>query len=355
MTPIIRMVNNMAKSTKIALKYRDGVLPPQLASVLNNADEGDLRILIAVMMLADKETGIASIGELPALLETDRAEIDASLKFWRGAGVLGTATVKAVKEEITPVKKAEKEEKKPTTVITTPTAHRNGALERGGTLETYSSSQLAGLMEKRRVSAEFIDEAQRIFGKVFRTYDTGILVGIVDQLGFEEEAVLSILAYTVKRGKRTMRYAEQVAMALYDEGILETAEVLERIQRMEQSGEVIAKVRALFGAAGREMTATEKKLFTAWTEKFAYDIAVIRLAYDITVDRIQKPAPKYTNSILEAWYAEGLRTEADVRRYIEAKKEEKEGEKTGAIATPKSYDVEDFFEAALKRSYEELQ
>ena len=343
----------MAKSTRIALKYRDGVLPPQLASVLNNADEGDLRILIAVMMLADKETGIASIAELSELLETDRAEIDASLKFWRGAGILGTASAKAVKEEVTPVKKEEKEEKKPQTVV--PTAHRNGALERGGSLDAYSSSQLAGLMEKRRVSVEFIDEAQRIFGKVFRTYDTGILVGIVDQLGFEEEAVLSILAYTVKRGKRTMRYAEQVAMALYDEGILETAEVLERLQRMERSGEVIAKIRTLFGASGREMTATEKKLFTAWTEKFAYDIGVIRLAYDITVDSIQKPAPKYTNGVLEAWYAEGLRTEADVRRYIDAKKEEKEGEKTGTRATPKSYDVEDFFEAALKRSYEELQ
>ncbi len=344
----------MAKSTKIALKYRDGVLPPHLASVLNNADEGDLRILVAVMMLADRETGIAPIGELPTLLEADRAEIDASLKFWRGAGILGAATTnKAPKEEIVPQKK--EEQKRETVVSTPPTAHRNGALERGGTLETYNSSQLAGLMEKRRVSAEFIDEAQRIFGKVFRTYDTGILVGIVDQLGFEEEAVLSILAYTVKRGKRTMRYAEQVAMALYDDGIVETAEVLERIQRMERSGEVIAKVRTLFGASGREMTATEKKLFVAWTEKFAYDIGVIRLAYDITVDSIQKPAPKYTNSILEAWYTEGLRTEADVRRYIDAKKEEKEGEKSGGRATPKSYDVEDFFEAALKRSYEELQ
>ncbi len=344
----------MAKLTKIAVKYREGSLPEGLSEILGNADESDLRILIAVMMLADREGGIAPLGELPTLLGMERSEIDASLKFWRGAGILGTPTT--VKTEKTQEEKNPSERTKETARKTLPeTAHRNGVLERSGSLGSYSSSELAGLMEKRRVSAEFIDEAQRIFGKVFRVYDTGILVGIVDQLGFEEEAVLSILAYTVKRGKKTLRYAEQVAMALYDDGITETAKVLDRLHRMEQSGEVIAKVRTLFGASGREMTATEKKLFTAWTEKFAYDIAVIRMAYDITVDTIQKPAPKYTNSILEAWYAEGLRTEADVRRYIEAKEEEKAGGKTGERATPKSYDVEDFFEAALKRSYEELQ
>ena len=217
-------------------------------------------------------------------------------------------------------------------------------------LGSYSSAELAALMEQRRVSAQFIDEAQRVMGKILRTYDIGILVGIVDQLGFEEAAVLGILGYAAAKGKKTLRYVEQMAINFYDEGLTDTADVMERISRMERSAETTGKIKALFGMGTRELTSTEKKLFGIWTEKFAYDMDVIRMAYDITVDTIQKPVPKYAGSILEKWYAEGLRTAEDVRRYIEKDKQTKEG---GAVA--KSYDVEDFFEAALRRSYEELK
>ncbi len=330
----------MGKITKLTIQYRGGELPERLGTLLGNADETDLKILVALQMLADAESGVAPVGELSSLLGCSEAEVAASLKFWRGAGVLGTAS--AVKTPKTP-----KEE--PKEIEERKTAHRGGAIEQSANLPQYSSSELADLIERRQISAEFIDEAQRVLGKVFRTYDTGVLVGIVDRLGFEEAAVLAILAYIAQKGKKTVRYAEQVAMAFYDEGITETADVLNRLHRMEQSGEMVQKIRVLYGAAGRELTSTEKRLFTSWCEKLAYDIDVIRMAYDITVDNTQKPVPKYTNSILEAWYAAGLRTAEDVRRYLE---NEKKSKPVGEVA--KSYDVDEFFEAALKRSYEEM-
>ena len=163
--------------------------------------------------------------------------------------------------------------------------------------------------------------------------------------------MLAILAYMVQKGKKTVRYAEQIAIAFYDEGITDTVAVLERLHRMEQAGETVQKIRVLFGAAGREMTTTEKRLFSAWSEKLGYDIEVIRMAYDITVDNTQKPAPKYANSILEAWHAEGLRTADEVRSYLETEKKSKK-DAQGGVA--KSYDLEDFFEAALKRSYADM-
>ncbi|MBO5938818.1 MAG: DnaD domain protein [Clostridia bacterium] len=329
----------MGKITKLTIQYRGGVTPENLGRLLQNADENDLRILVALQMLAD-ENGIAPVGELSSLLGCSEAEASASLKFWRGAGVLGTVGASKTTKE-------QKEEQR--APESTKTAHRGGAIEQSATLPQYSSSELADLIERRQISAEFIDEAQRVLGKVFRTYDTGVLVGIVDRLGFEEVAVLAILAYIAQKGKKTVRYAEQIAMAFYDEGITETADVLMRIHRMEQSGEMIGKIRVLYGAAGRELTSTEKRLFTSWCEKLGYDMDVIRLAYDITVDNTQKPLPKYTNTILEAWYAAGLRTAEDVRRHLE---DEKKTKTSGEVA--KSYELEEFFEAALKRSYEEM-
>lgn len=325
----------MSKSSKLTIQYRNGNLPEHLDTLLANADETDLRVLIAAQMLSD-ESGKVATGEIAAVLSLSDAEVSASLKFWRGAGILASSG-------------SSKEKPTAKTPEKTPTAHRGGALEQSGNLPQYTTSELADLIEQRRVSAEFIDEAQRVMGKVFRTYDTGVLVGIVDRLGFEEAAVLAILAYVVQKGKKTLRYAEQVAISFYDEGVTDTADVLNRIHRMERSGEVIGKIRTLYGMGSRELTTSEKKLFSAWCEKLAYDIDVIRMAYDITVDSIQKPVPKYTNSILEAWYAQGLRTADDVRAYLDAEKKEKaNGELT------KSYDIDEFIEAALKRSYEEL-
>lgn len=335
----------MGKTSKIAIKYRYGSLPEHLGETLRNADETDLRILVAVMMTADADGVVTSVAELPALLGMEQSEVDASLKFWRGAGVIGAPSTGKTKKTADgapgsqPTKKSSAAQ----------TAHRGGVIERSGALEQYSSSELADLMEKRKMSAQFVDEAQRIFGKVFRTYDTGILMGIVDQLGFEEEAVLAILAYAARKEKKTLRYVEQVALTLYDAGVTETFAVIERIDRMERSGETVAKLRSMFGVGERELTATEKRLFTAWTEKYAYPLDVIRMAYDITVDNIQKPVPKYTNSILEKWYTEGLRTVDDVKSFLEQASAAPSG------STEKSYDVEDFFEAALRRSYENLQ
>ena len=68
------------------------------------------------------------------------------------------------------------------------------------------------------------------------------------------------------------------------------------------------------------------------------------------MDATQKPLPKYADAILEKWHAEGLRTEEEVLAFEQKSKQQKnsgEGEK--------SYELDDFFEAALKRSLEDLK
>ncbi len=337
----------MGKVTKVTMKYRNGAIPDHFGALLNDADPADLRVLAAMLMLADAENGEVSLTQLPVLVGLDQAEVAASVKFWRGAGLL----VNAAKESPSAKAKAPAEKmvgEQKAFEKTTVRAHRNGAVLHSGNTEAYTSAELADLMEKRLVSAQFVDEAQRILGKVFRTYDTGILVGLVDHFGFEEPAVLAMLAYMQKKGKKTLRYAEQMAIAFYDEGITETAAVMERINRMEQSAEVIGRVRVLFGAADREMSATEKKLFTAWTEKMAYDLEVIRIAYDMTVDKTGKAVPKYANTILESWHEAGLRTAEEVTGYLQTQQDKKNGD-----TTSKSYNIDDFFEAALQRSFED--
>lgn len=332
----------MRKITKVILQYRDGVLPEHWAELSRNADETDLRILTAVLMLADRESGAASVSSLAESMELTQAEVDASLKFWRGAGILGTeASAKKQTGAATGMSKSPAADKP---APSQPSAHRNGMLEQSSAQRTYTAAELAPLVERH---PGFVDAAQRVMGKIFNHYDTSVLMGLVDQLGLEEEAVLEVLSYTVQKGNKTMRYAERVAMDWYDRGMTDAAAIAEHIKRMEQADETISQIRRIFGMGSRALTAAEKKLFNTWIGQYAYDIDVIRLAYDITVDAIQKPVPKYTNSILEKWYTEGLHTAEEVRRYLERQKSN--GKANGS--TEKSYDTQEFFEAALQRSY----
>lgn len=326
---------------KIKLSYRFGKLPEDMSELLKKADNTDLKVLLTLSLLAKRTTAEANIDDVIEASGLDASDVKASLKFWRGADVVvdaeeGETEDTEPKAEETVAKKA------------VPT-RRGAGLEGSGAAEDYGTAELADIIEKRIVSPYLIDEAQRIFGKIFRTYDIGILVGIVERHGFEEEAVLLMLNYAAGKGKKTMRYVEKFAIALYDEGITSNEAVAERIDKMLRSGELIEQIKRLYGIGGRELTTSEKKYFTDWTERYAFDLEVIRLAYDITVDNTQKPVPHYTNKILERWYTEGLRSADEVRSYTERQK----AEKTGATVA-KSYDTDEFFEAALRRSYEEI-
>ena len=324
---------------KLNFSHDAFILPASALSHLSGAQDAWIRVLLWLasdLSLADKPKQLAK------LADTDQKNVKAALQYFTSVGVL-TDTENSLpamaQSEATP--------------ITEVAAPSKQILRRADTLPQYTSTELGDLLEQRASVRALVDEAQRIYGKMFRVYDTGILVGIVDQLGFEEEAVLAILAYTVRKGKKTLRYAERVAMAFYDEGITETGAVLDRIHRMEQAAETVEKIKNLFGMGSRELSATEKKLFSTWTEQYGYDIDVVRLAYDITVDTIQKPVPKYAGSILDSWHKEGLRTEDEVLRYIESQKAGKKAAEESEH-TPKSYDLDEFFEAALKRGLKDL-
>lgn len=329
---------------KITLRYINGEVPENLADILSNADEQDMRILIALMMAADGNGEVNAEFSLSDTLGLEKPEIDASLKFWRGAGVISAARSQKSKP------KTEKPESAEEPKTSAPTAHRGGAVEKSTGVSPYATDELAALFEKRRVTAQFIDEAQRVVGRTFNSYDTGIVAGLVDQLGFEEEAVLAILAYATRIGKKGLRYPEKLALSFYDEGITTESAVVARIAIIEHSAEVVGKIKQLFGIGSRELSRTEKTLFDKWTQKFGYGIEVIRVAYDITVDATQKPLPKYADAILEKWHAEGLRTEEEVLAFEQKSKPSKDSGEGD-----KSYELDDFFEAALKRSFEDLK
>jgi DnaD/phage-associated family protein len=309
------------------------MLPVQVVQHVDKANKKDIKVLLTLaaepMARVDLATGCRIVAERLALSER---EVDAAIAFWRGAGVISAldeGDVAAAAAPVTP---------EPQQQTTEPRVIADGGLP------AYSSTELSGLLERRRELASLVDECQRVFGKIFNTREVSQIAGMVDYLGFEGDYILSLLSHCVRMEKKSLRYAEKMALSLHDEGITECAVLEEHLQRIELMASSMGKIRAMFGLASRALTAKEKSMVERWVCQMQYGDDVLRLAYETTVNAINKPSIPYANTILERWYAEGYRTMADVEKALaEYRRKKTEG----------SFDVDDFFEAALKRTYGE--
>lgn len=304
------------------------VLPKDLLLHVDRASKKDLRVLLALaaepLAMVDLDAACKKVAA--ALLMGER-EVENALAFWRGTGLFTL------------------EEGGETAPLSVATAARPVVVSDGG-LPSYSSQELTGVLERRSDLSLLIDECQRVFGKIFNTKEISTVVGLIDYLGLTGEYILLLMAHCIRMEKRSMRYLEKMALSLHDEGILDVNALEERLNRAEMMASAEGRIRAMFGLSSRALTTKERRMVEKWICVMQYDDEVIRMAYEITVDAIGKPSLPYANTILERWFAEGYRTAEDVQRAIADYQRKK---KTGGS----SFDVDDFFEAALKRTYGE--
>lgn len=230
-------------------------------------------------------------------------------------------------------------------------------LQRADELPNYTTAELAALLESRDALRLLIDEAQRIIGKIFNLSEVNILVGMLDYLGMSEECILMLLEHCKRIGKSNLRSIEKYAYKLIDRGITDATTLEEEIRTVEAMRSFEGEIRSIFGLGKRALTSREDKMLRAWIS-FGYGAEIVRRAYEITVHATNEPSLPYANSILERWNADGLKTLADIERSIEeqqAKKDAATTKKSNKQSLGNSFDTDDFFRAALQRSFAETQ
>lgn len=338
---------------KIKIHYGDGVinLPAALIDILPRADADALRVLL---VLAGMHTSGTEIDKAALALNSgcDEAGVDAAIAFWRGAGVLSLADQK----KGSAAKRAPKEELPTLAVDTAPSEEaeqRRAAVTvkaSATALPAYTTEELAEILERRRSLTALVDECSRVFGKIFNTHEVSQIIGLSEYLGLEDEYLVLLLAHCARMGKKSLRYAVSTAISLYDEGITDTHALQECLKTREQRQQAEGQLRTMFGIGSRALTSKEKKMFDAWLFTHGFDLEVVRMAYERTVNATGKPSVPYANSILERWASEQLKTPEQIIAAEEAHAKQSASEPS---AVGSSFDTDDFFYAALKRSYGE--
>lgn len=333
---------------KYKLNYGNGVinLPEALLPRLSKMNGDFVKVLVC--MASGKQP---TKEKLAAEAGCDILTVEQALAYFEGAGILemveATSRKKSASNEeaVTPTPTPIPEQSPAAVTVDSAAA----VTPTPAALPRYSTEELVTLLEKRRELASLVDECTRIFGKVFSTHETSILLGIVDYLCVDSDYLLLLMAHCVKIGKKSVRYLEKLAFSLYDDGVTSLPELEECLKKREALNEMEGKIRTLFGISGRALTTKERRLIDAWMFTYHYGMDVITRAYEITVDAIGKASIPYTNSILERWAAAGLHTMAEIDAAEQARAQEPASNPTPG----NSFDTDAFFDAALKRSFGE--
>lgn len=314
--------------TKIKIEPHYGsqvaVIPvPQKETVLREATREQLAVLIALM--SGTEFSYFTLAEKCG---ATREQIDGAVRYWEQAGMLtALRTEQQSQPQATPAEKPAP------------------AVERAAKLPHYNTDEAARYLEQNPTAASLIDCCQQELGKIFNTAEAEIIIGLLDYLSLDPEYILFLCAYLGKKGRKSLRYIEKTAISLHDAGVVTYEQLELHLKKLDLAESSEKQLRELFGIGERALVKRERESFFRWISEWEMPLEVIERAYEITVTRTKEPSVPYTNAILEKWNAEGIRT-------VEQVEEVEAGRKSASSIVPgSSFETEDFFDLALKRSY----
>ena len=318
---------------KIIPLYRHEVLtlPAEVVSEkLATASAEELRVLLAVMM--EREF---TITELAAKLDMTENALRRAVSAWETAGAFklessadSTMTAAEKKREIL------RDSKK---------------LLSSQTLPHYSSEDIASVMERTSGSSELLNSCQQILGKIFNTAETASIIGLVDYLSLTPDYILLLCSHAAQNEKRSVRYVEKMALDLFDRDIITYAALEKELGAIEQRASMEHFVRDLFGFGDRSLIKKERDFIADWIDKYGFGRDMIRLAYEVTIEKTKEANMNYANAVLQNWYTAGLKTP----EAVEAAEAQRAANRPKNVPEGTSFATDSFFDAALKRSYGE--
>jgi DnaD/phage-associated family protein len=295
---------------------------------LANASKDELKVILAVFAEPEFEPSIVA----EQLDMTEKAFMRA-LNFWVKNNALSVEYKESGTDPAVEVAVKVKDEK----------LQKNNKVVIHTSLPHYTSNEAARVIEKTHGFSELLDSCQQVLGKMFNSAETEIIIGLIDHLSLTHDYILLLCQHAANIDKKSVRYIEKMAIDFFDKDILTYPALESELKKIEERNSFEKFIRKMFGMGSRYLIKKERDMISAWQEKFMFSNDIITRAYEITVTKTNEPSINYTNAILEKWYAAGYKTIAD----IEAAEEKRAKSKNASS----SFSVDDIYEAALMRSY----
>ena len=314
------------------------VIVPSSPVMCRLSEAGGTRLKVLLYILATPDFDPEEAADA---LNITVKSFNAAIEYWVKAGAIECegAEIKSAPQKQSRAKTEE-------AVSANVTVKRPRALSRSADLPRYTQDEVAAFVEEHDIG-DLLAVCQQHMGKMFNMAETEAVVAMLDYLKLEPEYIMLLFAHCEKMDKRSIRYVEKLAIGFFDKGVLGYEELDEHLRAIEALSQFDKPLKKLFGVGKRALTQKESEAFERWVGKWQMPMDVIEKAYEITVENTGNASIPYCNAVLERWFASGYKTVEEVEAGIAEYKHDKEGAKD----KKGSFDTDDFFQAALRRSY----
>lgn len=323
---------------KITPNYQNSafIVPGAVLEHLEESRKSDLKVLLYILGTAE-----FSVTTAAETLKMTEEEFISSIHFWEENDII---TAKILSKSKLPKSKSTRISNNNNVI---PSKQRKKLS--ASSLPSYTTEETARFLENNKETATLIDTCEHILGKIFSTAETNIIIGMLDHLSLSSDYIMLLCAHAANHGKKSVRYIEKLAINFSDRDIFTYAELEEELARIEISEGAMVSVRKLFGIGKRAFTPKEREMIYNWCAVWHFNENIIQKAYEITVNNTNEASIPYANAVLENWFNSGLTTLEEINASLIEHKKNKDSDSNDMT----SFDTDDFFEAALKRSYGE--
>ena len=264
----------------------------------------------------EEDVSNASIAEALDILETD---VSKAWRYWKKVGLVhsegkGVLVFDTVLQE--PLKNEPLKETKPAPM--------------------KEITKAMGINPKMK---ETVAMAEQMLKKPLSQREVTSLYSFMQEYSMTQEMVLVLLEYCVTIDKTNFSYIEKVAESWSEQGINTLAEATKVLNRVTKEVRMQKKCKKIFGL-DRELSGAESNYIARWVSDFSMSEAMIRTAYEKTVNNTGKISMPYMNTILKSWYEKGIKTVSQIAEKESASPKKERGKSTG-------YQLDDM--AALER------
>ncbi len=245
----------------------------------------------------EEDVSNATIAEALDILETD---VSKAWRYWKKVGLVhsegkGVLVFNAVssaeaKPEISKEPQKEVEEKPKTTSM-------------------KEISKAMGINPKMK---ETVTMAEQLLKKPLSQREVTSLYSFMQEYSMSQEMVLLLLEYCVTIDKTNFSYIEKVAEGWHEQGINNLSEATKVLNRLGKEVRMQKKCKKIFGL-DRELSQTELNYIARWVSELSMTEAMIRTAYEKTVNNTGKISMPYMNTILKSWFEKGIKTVSQIQ------------------------------------------
>ncbi len=261
------------------------------------ASETQLKVLLYLLRNAGQGIDAARIAEYFRISEETAEE---SIAFWIQANILQpTKETGSAQEQFSFMLP-------PAAEPAAPVKTEKTRVQRSSKEIKLDPSEIAHTLEQSPKLKDLFSCTEMLFGRMLNHMEQRSLVWIHDYLGMPSEVLMTLLGYCVSINKISVSYAESIAISWMEQDITTLPQAEAEIKRLTTEHTYLSQIRTMFEMQ-HSPTSQQKKYIESWRTA-GYPMDLIKFAYELTLEKIEKLNFKYINTILEKWTSQGITT-----------------------------------------------